>query len=335
MEQNAIIEIQNLSKVFGTGDAAVTALSDINLSIQKGEVFGIIGLSGAGKSTLVRCVNLLERPTAGSVIVDGADMTRLSEAELRRARRSIGMIFQGFNLLMQRTAEENICFPLLLSGTPRREAKARARELLGIVGLADRAGAYPAQLSGGQKQRIAIARALATNPKVLLCDEATSALDPTTTQSILSLIKNLNRTLGVTVLVITHEMRVVEQICNRVAIISDSRISEIGAVDEVFRRPKTDAAKKLLFPQGEHPASFRIGGPLYRIVFDGNRADKPVVADMILRCGAPVNIAFADTKVIDGRVYGQMLLQFPEDQAVVKHMLAYLDSEQIGYEEER
>ena len=335
MEANAIIELRGLSKTFGTGEGAVTALSDINLSVRKGEIFGIIGLSGAGKSTLVRCVNLLERPTAGSVIVDGADMTRLSDAALRRARRSIGMIFQGFNLLMQRTAEENICFPLLLAGTPRREARARAQELLEIVGLSDRAGAYPAQLSGGQKQRIAIARALATNPKVLLCDEATSALDPTTTQSILSLIKTLNRTLGVTVLVITHEMRVVEQICNRVAIISDSRICEIGAVEEVFRQPKTDAAKKLLFPQGEHPESFRIGGPLYRIVFDGSSADKPVVADMILRCGAPVNIAFADTKIIDGRVYGQMLLQFPEDEAVAQHMLAYLDSEQIGYEEAR
>ena len=335
MEANAIIELRGLSKTFGTGEGAVTALSDINLSVRKGEIFGIIGLSGAGKSTLVRCVNLLERPTAGSVIFDGADMTRLSDAALRRARRSIGMIFQGFNLLMQRTAEENICFPLLLAGTPRREARARAQELLEIVGLSDRAGAYPAQLSGGQKQRIAIARALATNPKVLLCDEATSALDPTTTQSILSLIKTLNRTLGVTVLVITHEMRVVEQICNRVAIISDSRICEIGAVEEVFRQPKTDAAKKLLFPQGEHPESFRIGGPLYRIVFDGSSADKPVVADMILRCGAPVNIAFADTKIIDGRVYGQMLLQFPEDEAVAQHMLAYLDSEQIGYEEAR
>ncbi len=335
MEEKTIIELRGLGKTFGTGGGAVTALSDIDLSIRAGEIFGIIGLSGAGKSTLVRCINLLERPTCGTVLVDGADMTRMSEAELRQARRSIGMIFQGFNLLMQRTAEENICFPLLLSGTPRREAKARAKELLEIVGLSDRAQAYPAQLSGGQKQRIAIARALATNPKVLLCDEATSALDPTTTQSILSLIKELNRTLGVTVLVITHEMRVVEQICNRVAIISESRICEVGAVEEVFRRPRTDAARKLLFPQGEQPASFSMGGPLYRIVFDGNSADRPVVADMILRCGTPVNIAFADTKIIDGRMYGQMLLQFPEDASATAHMLAYLDSEQIGYEEVR
>ena len=327
METDTIIEITGLSKTFGSGEGAVTALSDINLSVRRGEVFGIIGLSGAGKSTLVRCINLLERPTAGSVVVDGADMTSLAEVQLRQARRSIGMIFQSFNLLMQRTAEQNICFPLLLAGTPRREAKRRAAELLEIVGLADRADAYPAQLSGGQKQRVAIARALATNPKVLLCDEAT------TTQSILALIKELNRTLGVTVLVITHEMRVVEQICNRVAIISESRISEIGAVEEVFRRPKTDAARRLLFPQGGHTEPFRMGGPLYRIVFDGSSADRPVVADMILRCGTPVNIAFADTKIIDGRIYGQMLLQFPEDESATAHMLAYLDSERIGYEE--
>ena len=335
MESKPIIEIRGLSKTFGAGEGAVTALSDIDLTIERGEIFGIIGLSGAGKSTLVRCINLLERPTAGTVVVDGADMTALTEAQLRQARRSIGMIFQGFNLLMQRTAEENICFPLLLAGTPRREAKRRAAELLEIVGLAERAGAYPAQLSGGQKQRVAIARALATNPKVLLCDEATSALDPTTTQSILALIKQLNRTLGVTVLVITHEMRVVEQICTRVAIISESRISEIGAVEEVFRRPKTDAARRLLFPQGGHTEPFRMGGPLYRIVFDGSSADRPVVADMILRCGTPVNIAFADTKIIDGRIYGQMLLQFPEDEAATAHMLAYLDGESIGYEEVR
>jgi len=334
MEQHAIIEIKGLSKVFGTGEGTVTALSDIDLAVNKGEIFGIIGLSGAGKSTLVRCVNLLERPTTGSVIVDGQDMTRLSDKELRQARHSIGMIFQGFNLLMQRTAEENICFPLLLTGVSKAEAKKRAKELLEIVGLADRANAYPAQLSGGQKQRIAIARALATNPKVLLCDEATSALDPTTTQSILSLIKELNQKLGVTVLVITHEMRVVEQICNRVAIISESRISEIGAVQEVFRHPKTEAAKKLLFPQGNQPEAFRMSGRMYRIVFDGSHTAQPIVADMILQCGAPVNIAFADTKVIDGCIYGQMLLQFPDDEAVTARMLAYLDSEHISYHEE-
>lgn len=335
MEQNGIIEIRNLSKVFGTGDSAVTALSGIDLSVKAGEIFGIIGLSGAGKSTLVRCVNLLERPTEGSVVVCGSDMTKLSDKALRHARQSIGMIFQGFHLLMQRTAEENICFPLLIAGVKKADAQRRAKELLELVGLGDRGGAYPAQLSGGQKQRIAIARALATNPKVLLCDEATSALDPTTTQSILTLIKELNVRLGVTVLVITHEMRVVEQICNRVAIISDSRISEIGSVEDVFRHPKTEAAKRLLFPEGRRPAAFHAVGPLYRIVFDGNSAEKPIVADMILQCGAPVNIVFADTKVIDGRMYGQMLLQLPDDPGVTARMLAYLEGEHITFGEER
>ena len=243
-----IIEIRGLRKTFGQGEAAVTALDGIDLSIEKGEIFGIIGLSGAGKSTLVRCMNLLETPTEGTVRVDGQDITTLSPKELRKARQSITMIFQGFNLLMQRSALDNICFPLELSGTPRKEAVARARELLKVVGLEGREGAYPAQLSGGQKQRVAIARALATNPKVLLCDEATSALDPTTTQSILALLQELNRTLGVTVVIITHEMKVVEQICGRVAILAESHVVEEGKVSEVFRHPKTAAARQLLMP---------------------------------------------------------------------------------------
>ena len=225
-----IIEIRGLRKTFGQGGAAVTALDGIDLTIEKGEIYGIIGLSGAGKSTLVRCMNLLETPTEGSVRVNGQEITALSSAQLRKARQSISMIFQGFNLLMQRNALDNICFPLELSGTPRKEAVARAREPLKVVGLEDREGAYPAQLSGGQKQRVAIARALATNPKVLLCDEATSALDPTTTQSILALLQELNRTLGVTVVIITHEMKVVEQICGRVAILSESHVVEEGKV---------------------------------------------------------------------------------------------------------
>ena len=205
-----IIKIRNLSKHFGEGENEVRALEHIDLTVERGEIFGVIGLSGAGKSTLVRCINLLERPTSGSIVVDGREMTKLSEKELRKARRSIGMIFQGFNLLMQRTALDNITFPLELNGVPKAKARKKAQELLEVVGLGDRAGAYPAQLSGGQKQRIAIARALATDPKVLLCDEATSALDPTTTLSILELLKELNRKLGVTVVIITHEMKVVD-----------------------------------------------------------------------------------------------------------------------------
>ena len=329
-----IIEIRGLRKTFGQGEAAVTALDGIDLSIEKGEIFGIIGLSGAGKSTLVRCMNLLETPTEGTVRVDGQDITTLSPKELRKARQSITMIFQGFNLLMQRSALDNICFPLELSGTPRKEAVARARELLKVVGLEGREGAYPAQLSGGQKQRVAIARALATNPKVLLCDEATSALDPTTTQSILALLQELNRTLGVTVVIITHEMKVVEQICGRVAILAESHVVEEGKVSEVFRHPKTAAARQLLMPGSETARETLAHGRAYRITFDGSTAEQPVVSGMVLSCGDPVNILFADMKNIEGKTYGQMLLQLPENEGAAARMLAYLESQRITYTEE-
>ena len=329
-----IIEIRGLRKTFGQGEAAVTALDGIDLSIEKGEIFGIIGLSGAGKSTLVRCMNLLETPTEGTVRVDGQDITTLSPKELRKARQSITMIFQGFNLLMQRSALDNICFPLELSGTPRKEAVARACELLKVVGLEGREGAYPAQLSGGQKQRVAIARALATNPKVLLCDEATSALDPTTTQSILALLQELNRTLGVTVVIITHEMKVVEQICGRVAILAESHVVEEGKVSEVFRHPKTAAARQLLMPGSETARETLAHGRAYRITFDGSTAEQPVVSGMVLSCGEPVNILFADMKNIEGKTYGQMLLQLPENEGAAARMLAYLESQRITYTEE-
>ena len=329
-----IIEIRGLRKTFGQGEAAVTALDGIDLSIEKGEIFGIIGLSGAGKSTLVRCMNLLETPTEGTVRVDGQEITTLSPKELRKARQSITMIFQGFNLLMQRSALDNICFPLELSGTPRKEAIARARELLKVVGLEDREGAYPAQLSGGQKQRVAIARALATNPKVLLCDEATSALDPTTTQSILALLQELNRSLGVTVVIITHEMKVVEQICGRVAILAESHVVEEGKVSEVFRHPKTAAARQLLMPGSETARETLAQGRAYRITFDGSTAEQPVVSGMVLSCGEPVNILFADMKNIEGKTYGQMLLQLPENEGAAARMLAYLESQHITYTEE-
>ena len=334
MIKSPIIQIQDLNKTFESGENTVVALDNINISIERGEIFGIIGLSGAGKSTLVRCINLLEKPTSGRIIVDAQDMTKLSERELRKARQSMGMIFQGFNLLMQRTALENICFPLELAGVSRNKAKIRARELLEVVGLTDKENAYPVQLSGGQKQRVAIARALATNPKVLLCDEATSALDPTTTQSILALLKELNQKLDVTIVIITHEMKVIEQICHRVAIIADSHIIELGTIDEVFRHPKTTAAKKLLYPQGEQVEKFTGKGQLLRLVFDGSSTDRPIIANMILKCGAPVNIAFADTKNIDGKIFGHMILQLPDNPATVQRMLDYLDEEQITYGEE-
>ena len=246
----SIIQIQHLTKTFGEGDTAVHALEDINLDIKQGEIFGIIGLSGAGKSTLVRCINLLERPTSGTVIVDGKEMTALSEKELRLARRDVTMIFQSFNLLMQRTCLKNVCFPMEISGVPAAQARKRAAELLELVGLADKADAYPSQLSGGQKQRVAIARALATDPKVLLCDEATSALDPTTTASILELLKDLNAKLGVTVVVITHQMSVIEEICSRVAILDGGVVAEQGSVEDIFSHPTTDAARRLVYPGG-------------------------------------------------------------------------------------
>ena len=251
----SIIQIQHLYKTFGTGENAVHALEDISLDIQKGEIFGIIGLSGAGKSTLVRCMNLLERPTSGTVIVDGKDMTALSEKELRLARRNVTMIFQSFNLLMQRTVLKNVCFPMELSGTPAAQARKRALELLDLVGLREKADAYPSQLSGGQKQRVAIARALATDPKVLLCDEATSALDPTTTASILALLKDLNEKLGVTVVVITHQMSVIEEICSRVAILDGGVVAEQGKVEDIFSNPHTDAARRLVYPGGVSPGT--------------------------------------------------------------------------------
>ena len=341
----ALIEIRNLCKTFGTGSTAVHALEDVSLDIEAGEIFGIIGLSGAGKSTLVRCMNLLERPTSGTVTVDGADMTALSDKELRAARREIGMIFQSFNLLMQRNALANVRFPLELAGVPKKEANKRAQELLDMVGLGDRAEAFPAQLSGGQKQRVAIARALATNPKVLLCDEATSALDPTTTESILELLKNLNRKRSVTVVVITHEMRVVERICSRVAIIADSRIAEMGPVQDVFLNPQTEAAKKLVLPSragklegftadSENRAVDECRGRLIRLAFDGETTDRPIIADMILSCGAPVSIVYADTRSIEGRLYGHTVLQLPSDPAVAEKLRRWLSDEGVIFTEE-
>mgnify|MGYP000792570771 CR=1 FL=1 len=337
MEQREIIRIEGLTKRFPGKNGDVVALENIDLSINEGEIFGIIGLSGAGKSTLVRCINLLERPTEGRVTVAGQELSALKGRKLREARRGIGMIFQQFNLLMQRTALENICFPLLLAGVNRRDAEKRALELLETVGLAEKRGAYPAQLSGGQKQRVAIARALANEPKVLLCDEATSALDPTTTRSILSLLKEINERLGITVIVITHEMRVVEEICSRVAILDASHVAELGRVEEIFRRPKTAAARRLLFPGREqHPEVPAFGTKnqrMLRIVFDGMTPFEPVIANMVLACGAPVNILFANTWAIEGKTVGQMIVQLPEAEDADARIAAYLNTQNVHYEE--
>ena len=322
-----IIQLLDVSKRFGGGENEVAALEHINITIQAGEIFGVIGLSGAGKSTLVRCINLLERPTEGRVVVDGQDMTALSGAELRKARQSIGMIFQGFNLLMQRTAIDNICFPMEIAGTPRKEAVSRAKELLEIVDLSARGKAYPAQLSGGQKQRVAIARTLATNPKVLLCDEATSALDPKTTRAILRLIQDINRRLGITVVVITHEMKVIEEICSRVAILDHGHLAESGSVEEVFSHPKTEAGRRLVYPDGVPYELLsqnrdKKGRVVIRLAFNGGTAYQPLVASLAIDCGVKANILGADTRNIDGRAFGTLLLGLPAEGA--EKALAYI-----------
>ena len=331
-----IIQIQNLSKVFGSGETAVHALDQIDLEIQPGEIFGIIGLSGAGKSTLVRCMNLLERPTSGTIVVNGQHLawveedgrqSFISEGELRQVRRNITMIFQGFNLLMQRTCLKNVCFPMELCGVPAAEARKRAEELLDLVGLKEKAGAYPAQLSGGQKQRVAIARALATNPKVLLCDEATSALDPTTTTSILELLKDLNHKLGVTVVVITHQMSVIEEICTRVAILDGGVIAEQGAVEEIFSHPTTDAARRLVYPGGVSVQQYPAGTHAVRVAFNGGTAYQPLIASLAIDCGVKVNILGADTRNIDGKAFGTMLLGLPDDPNDAARALSYIRSQ--------
>lgn len=325
-----MIELRNLNKTFHTQDGALTALDDINLTVQDGEIFGIIGLSGAGKSTLVRCMNLLERPTHGEVLVDGQDLMKLSPAGLREVRRNIGMIFQSYNLLEQRTVLRNVLYPLELTHEDRRTARTRAMQLLELVGLADRASAYPAQLSGGQKQRVAIARALATNPHYLLCDEATSALDPTTTDSILALLQTINRTLGVTVVVITHEMAVVDRICHRVAVIDNSRIVEMGAVDTIFANPRSAIARELILPHVKVAATVR-GGAHVRLAFNGESTYKPLVSALILETGVPVSILFADTRDIGGKTYGQILLELPGEDRLAQRVTAWLDANFPSY----
>ena len=322
-----MIELKHLTKHFKTPGGTVAALEDIDLTIPDGDIFGIIGMSGAGKSTLVRCINLLERPDQGTVTIDGRQMQTLTPAERRAARRDIAMIFQQFNLLMQRTCLKNVCFPLELAGRPRAEAETRARQLLELVGLPDKADAYPAQLSGGQKQRIAIARALATDPKVLLCDEATSALDPNTTHAILQLIQQINRELGITVVIITHQMSVVEEVCNHVAILDGGRVVEQGDVAEIFSNPRTDAARRLVFPAGAPRGDGDLlpGRRLVRVAFNGTQTtDKPLVASLAIECNALVSIVAADTRVVHGQTLGSMLLALPEDEAAARRALDYI-----------
>ena len=321
-----IIELNHLSKTFGGGDNQVHALHDVSIAVKPGEIFGIIGLSGAGKSTLVRCINLLERPDEGQVLYHGRDLMTMSDKELRAQRRNITMIFQSFNLLEQRTAIDNICFPLELVGTPRKEARKRAMELLEIVGLPDKANAYPVQLSGGQKQRIAIARALATDPEVLLCDEATSALDPQTTDSILNLLQKINRERGITVIIITHQMSVIEQICHKVAILDHGVVAEEGAVEEVFRNPKSVAGRNLVSPDTTNMPLSTWEGHVARIAFNGNASADPIIASLALDLGVKVSILGAATRNVDGKAFGTMLVSLPDEEDRKKSIMDYLNA---------
>ncbi len=308
-----MIELRNLSKNFTTTSGPVDALRHVNLTIQNGDIYGIIGMSGAGKSTLVRCINMLERPSEGTVLLDGRDLSTMSKKELREVRRRVTMIFQGFNLLMQRTCLKNVMLPLQLAHTPKAEAEARARELMALVGLPDKANAYPAQLSGGQQQRVAIARALATNPDVLLCDEATSALDPKTTHAILELIRDINHRLGITVIVITHHMSVVQEICSRVAILEHGEVVEEGEVSQVFSNPKAEATRNLVYPDmADASALGEPGGQRVRLIFNGAHSAKtPLLAHMAMQCGIAASILSASTRSVGDRAYGYMLLEIP------------------------
>ncbi|MGN0660900.1 MAG: methionine ABC transporter ATP-binding protein [Oscillospiraceae bacterium] len=323
-----MIEIKNLSKTFAVSGGSVEALKNVSITVPDGEIYGIIGMSGAGKSTLVRCINMLERPTEGKILIDGCDIGRLTESELRKARRDITMIFQGFNLLMQRNCLKNVCFPLELAGIKKAEAVKRAEELLKLVGLEDKMKSYPSQLSGGQQQRVAIARALATHPKILLCDEATSALDPQTTHSILSLLRSIHDKLGLTVVIITHQMSVIEEICTRVAILDNGTVAEEGPVGEVFSAPKSEAAKRLVYPEGyKDTLNAFEGGRVVRVVFNGAFAAKtPLIAQMAMERNIAVSILSASTRNIGGKVFGNMLLGIPGDGNRIDDAIAYLKS---------
>ena len=326
-----MIQLDHITKTFDTGADKVHAVSDVTLHIKSGEIFGIIGFS-AGKSTLVRCINLLERPTSGTVTVDGKVLTDLPAKELREARKKIGMIFQHFNLMRSRTVGENVAYPLKGSGLTKQQIKAKVKELLELVDIAEKENAYPSQLSGGQKQRVAIARALANDPKVLLCDEATSALDPQTTGAILQLLKHLNEKLGITIVIITHEMSVVESTCTHVAIIDDGRLAECGTVESVFSQPKSAAAKKLIF-RTTGADSGAMGERMIRIVFEGSSADEPTISDLAMQCHVAVNIRYADTREVSGKLFGQMILQLPEDHLQQEKAIYFLQNKGLRVEE--
>ena len=332
MSEQPLIRIRELSKVYSTPEGEVVALDRVSLDVRKGEIYGVIGMSGAGKSTLIRCINRLDVPTGGEVLYRGQDVLKMSRPDLLKLRRKVSMIFQQFNLLMQRTVGENVRYPLEIAGLPRREADKRVMELLEIVGLQDRAKAYPAQLSGGQRQRVAIARALASQPEVLLSDEATSALDPMTTQAILNLLKDINRRLGITVILITHEMAVIRQICDRVTILDGGRIAEEGTVDEVFMHTKSEAGRRLFGNAPQVPEE-EPQGPAIRLVFDGSSVDRPIIATAVKELDIMINILSADMKQIGGKTYGQMLIRMPDDEETSRKLADFLTQENIAFKE--
>ena len=329
---NQIIKIENLKKTFKLKKDTITAIQNINLSINEGDIYGIIGLSGAGKSTLIRCINFLEKPTSGKVYFKDIDLSSLKSKELLKVRQNIGMIFQSFNLLEQRTVLENVLFPLEITKVNKQDAIKKATDLLNEVGLSDKLNAYPSQLSGGQKQRVAIARALANNPSVLLCDEATSALDPNTTNQILALLKDINEKYGITIVVITHEMRVIETICNKVAIIDNSEIVEEGEVKDIFINPKTQIAKDLILPSLDTFDKSN-GHVRLRLVFDGNVMD-PVISTMNLQTKVLANIIKANVRTVDGKTYGEMMLQIPNDEASIAKVKNFLSSNEVTFQQE-
>lgn len=330
---NIQIQIKNLSKVYQLSNGTVNALNNVSLDICKGDIYGIIGMSGAGKSTLIRCINRLDTPSSGEVFIDGKNIHALDTQSLALARKKMTMIFQSFNLLMQRTVAKNIRYPMEIANIPKDEANKKVKELLSIVGLESKANAYPSQLSGGQKQRVAIARALASNPEVLLCDEATSALDPMTTQSILDLLKDINSRLGITVIIITHEMAVIRQICNKVAILDNGTLVEQGNVDDVFMNTKSRAGRRLFGIINDDKES-KISKPYYRIVFDGEKnTNEPIISRLSRDMSIDVNILAADIKYLNNKIYGQLMIEKSKDKKEERRIFDYLNDLNIKIEE--
>ena len=339
-----MIKLNNITKIFTLPDKKLTALDNVSLHVPKGQICGVIGASGAGKSTLIRCVNLLERPTHGAVIIDGVDLTQLSDAELVKTRRQISMIFQHFNLLTSRTVFENVALPLELENKSKAEIQEKTTALLALVGLSDKHNVYPANLSGGQKQRVAIARALASDPKVLLCDEATSALDPATTQSILKLLKEINRSLGITILLITHEMEVVKRICDQVAVIDKGRLVEQGTVSEIFSNPKTKLAQEFIsstfhisLPEEylenlSHSPKHARSYPIIKFEFTGRSVDAPLLSQASKKFGVELSILTSQIDYAGGVKFGFTIAEVEGDEDAITQTKVYLMENNVRVE---